>query len=351
MKDKTIPLVLAAALLLIVLLIVLPNAADPGQDVDGMSADDNAQMYEHAHAIGLHPEDPSLVYVGAHNGLYLLKSDEAERLGDREDDFMGFVPHPANPDVFFASGHDAKTGANLGLIASEDGGQTWQQRSEGVNGPVDFHFLVVSPTDPMRLYGLYEAVPSWQMSTDGGYTWTEMPLGSLPLPIFFAADPLDADSVWAATIGGIYRSDNRGETWEEISLGTLNDEPAFAIALHPDGFDAGIAIYQETGGLSVSTDGGATWETSGRLIENDSVLHIVWSRSDTDVLYAMTRSGAIYRSRDAGTSWVPLTEGEEEPHGEGDDHAHTGDEPDDHHAEEDDHPHTDDVPDDHGHEE
>ena len=350
MKNSKTLLLLIAALAVIALLIIR-QPAEPASDMGDVSEDEHVSMYEHAHAIGLHPDDPSLVYVGAHNGLYLLQGDEAERLGDRQDDFMGFVPHPTDPDVFFASGHDAKTGANLGLIASEDGGQTWQQRSEGVNGPVDFHFLVVSPTDPMRLYGLYEAVPSWQMSTDGGYTWTEMPLGSVPLPIFFAADPLDADSVWAATIGGIYRSDNRGETWEEIPLGTLNDEPAFAIALHPDGFDAGIAIYQETGGISVSTDGGTTWESPGKLAENDPVLHIVWSMSDTDMLYAMTRSGAIYRSRDAGTSWVSLTEGEEGPHADEDDHAHTGDEPDDHHADEDDHPHAEGVPDNHGHEE
>src|SRR3546814_16276326 len=102
---------------------------------------------------------------------------------------MGITPHPSDPDVFYASGHPAG-GGNLGFIASEDGGQTWEQVAEGANEPVDFHAMAVSAADPSVIYVLHLDVP---VSHHSSKTWevcaplpatldTSHPLRAQPTP-------------------------------------------------------------------------------------------------------------------------------------------------------------------------
>ena len=69
--------------------------------------------------------------------------------------------------IYFASGHPAD-GGNLGVIRSSDGGAGWELLDPGVGGPVDFHQLDVSKSDPSVLYGVYGTL---QVSRDGGETW------------------------------------------------------------------------------------------------------------------------------------------------------------------------------------
>src|SRR3546814_5804623 len=68
---------------------------------------------------------------------------------------MGFTPHPADPEVLYASGHPAG-GGNLGFIVSRDGGQSWAKLSDGAGGPDDFHQMDISKADPQVIYGRSE---------------------------------------------------------------------------------------------------------------------------------------------------------------------------------------------------
>jgi hypothetical protein len=65
----------------------------------------------------------------------------------------GIAVDPTQPGAFDASGHPEK-GGNLGVLVSTDGAKTWKQVSAGVSGPVDFHSMDASPTDPQRLYAV-----------------------------------------------------------------------------------------------------------------------------------------------------------------------------------------------------
>src|SRR3546814_10407020 len=83
---------------------------------------------------------------------------------------MGFTPHPADPEVLYASGHPAG-GGNLGFIVSRDGGQSWAKLSDGAGGPVDFHQMDISKADPQVIYGVFVEL---QKSTDGGQSWSRV---------------------------------------------------------------------------------------------------------------------------------------------------------------------------------
>lgn len=120
----------------------------------------------HVHGLSFDPADSGRLLIATHHGLHAL--DLASRtttpVGDSQDDFMGFTTPPTATGPLYASGHPAG-GGNLGVIASEDGGQSWAPLSEGVGGPVDFHQMEVSRANAQVLYGSYAG--AIQTSCDG----------------------------------------------------------------------------------------------------------------------------------------------------------------------------------------
>lgn len=93
--------------------------------------------HTHVHGLAVDRNDPSRLLVATHHGLFSASPEgEALRISIVQD-FMGFNPHPSDPDVLYASGHPVG-GGNLGFIASTDAGATWTQISPGAEGPVDF---------------------------------------------------------------------------------------------------------------------------------------------------------------------------------------------------------------------
>lgn len=289
-------LVVALGLLTIVIFIAVVFGPEKTMSETAMGG--------HVHSVALHPNDPDVVYLGTHRGLFVVRDGKKERVGESGDDFMGLAVHQTDPNILYGSGHSETAGENLGLIVSLDAGETWEARSDGIGGPVDFHFLFSSPANPNRLYGVYEFEKSWQVSDDGGFTWRAHEWSGLPLPISFVADPLDVDTIWASTIGGLYLSEDAGVTWVNYEIAEFKKDAVFATAIHPQGISAGIIVYTENYGILVSDDGGTSWQVVGAFDKTDPVLYLLWSTADKNVLYALTRSDALYQSQDAGRSWA-----------------------------------------------
>src|SRR5215212_8071314 len=87
--------------------------------------------HTHIHGLAVDRQDPSKLLIATHHGLFRAGSDgKAERISEVQD-FMGFNPHPSDPNTLYASGHPS-SGGNLGFIASADQGKTWRQISPGV---------------------------------------------------------------------------------------------------------------------------------------------------------------------------------------------------------------------------
>ena len=101
------------------------------------------------------------------------------------------------------------------------------QISPGLNGPVDFHQMTVSPADPETIYGAYGGL---QRSRDGGKTWSAMgptPEGQIDL----AASSTDADTIYAATEAGLLFSGDAGSSWSPL----LEGAPVSMVEVTPDG--------------------------------------------------------------------------------------------------------------------
>jgi photosystem II stability/assembly factor-like uncharacterized protein len=204
-------------------------------------------------ALAVAPSDSQVIYAGTgettiridvSHGDGVYRSTDAGKtwshLGLADTRHIGKIRvHPGNPDLVYvaALGHAFGSNPERGVYKSEDGGKSWRQvlfKSEKA-GAVD---LSIDETNPRILYAaIWEAYRSFSQissggpdsglwrSTDGGETWTDITRnqglpGGIVGKIGVAASPAQSGRVWALIEhqpdGGLYRSDNGGETWERV---------------------------------------------------------------------------------------------------------------------------------------
>jgi hypothetical protein len=259
------------------------------------------QAISHGHGLAVDAKDSSKLYVATHYGLFVLVNEkELYRIGKNKDDYMGFSPHPTDPNIFFTSGHSGSAG-NLGFQKSEDGGVTWGKVSNGVNGPVDFHAMAVSPVNPDLIYGWYQG--NLQRSTDQGKTWEIVNRGLRTG--YLAADPQDESTVYAATPEGIAVSKNKGAIWTTLSP-ELAGGAVSVVAIQPNNENVLLAFAQSLGGLGKSIDGGKTWEKVSERFGGETLYHLTFDKNQPETAYALTDKSSLYKSANGGVTWIKI---------------------------------------------
>lgn len=255
----------------------------------------------HGHGLAVDSVDSNKLYIATHHGLLLLQNEQdLFRIGKKKDDYMGFSVHPTDPKVFFSSGHPA-SGGNIGFQKSEDGGFSWQKVSLGVNGPVDFHAMAVSPANPDLIYGWY--AHALQRSVDGGKNW-EILNTSLENVISFVAHPKETDIVYATAIQGAFVSKDKGVTWNVLSA-DLAENSITMLGIDPIDPNKMLSFSIKLG-LIKSTDGGVTWTELDQSFSGDALLFIAFDKNQTDTAYTLTNTNAIYKTNDGGLSWIKI---------------------------------------------
>lgn len=199
---------------------------------------------------------------------------------------MGFSV--VGPDRFIGSGHpdpdDSGSPANLGLIESRDGGQTW--RNVSLHGEADFHVLQSSAE---RVYGYDGTQGRLMVSSDGGRRWTQR---TPPAAMFdLAIDPADSDRIVASTERGIFSSADAGASWRP-----LRDDIAGLLAWPGP---AQLYLVDGQGQVQRSTDRGRQWEATG----NIGGQPVAFVAHDAE-LYAALGDSTVKRSADGGATWT-----------------------------------------------
>jgi photosystem II stability/assembly factor-like uncharacterized protein len=229
---------------------------------------------------------------------------------------------PSDPDTLYVGTSDE------GLFKSEDGGRTWEQLL-GIEHP-RVTAVAVSPTNGAVYAGTEPS--SLFVSRDGGASWRELEgmrnLPSAPTWSFpprpwtshvraIALSHADPNLVVAGIeLGGILRSADGGETWQDQRPGAQPD--CHSLYGHPG---APELLYEAGGGgFAQSTDFGESWEGA----DGGMDLHYVWGLAadaeDPSLVYASAASGpyqahgrgssnaTIYR-RSGNERWQPVLEG------------------------------------------
>jgi|SRR5262245_10302819 len=177
--------------------------------------------------------------------------------------------------------------------------------------------LAVDPVDPGKVYaGLRHG--GVQRTRDGGRTWTDC---ELPEPDVFSLAVSEADgAIFAGTEPSrLFRSDDGGESWRALDgLLELPSRPKWRfpprpwtshvrwIAPSPHASEV-VLVGIELGGLMRSVDGGETWQDHRPGAQRD-VHSIAWHSRVAGRAYEAGGGGAA-SSTDWGENWQPADEG------------------------------------------
>lgn len=273
---------LAATAVLALTLTLSACSGAKGGDADFPATSQSA--ISHIHGLGIDLADDRL-YIATHEGVFTPgKGGGALRVGDSNDDFMGFTV--AGAKRFLASGHPAPgaTGpGNRGLIESTDSGKTWKNRS--LAGEADFHALDYAGG---TIYGYDSTNGLLRVSKDGTAWEDRARLRALDI----AVNPADPDTVLATTAQGIAKSIDAGKTFAAGQGPVL----AFVSWAKPN------ALYgiDPVGSLNRSTDSGITWKKTATVAGGQpQALTVV----DAQRILAATQGG-VFESQNGGQTFT-----------------------------------------------
>ena len=209
-------------------------------------------------------------------GLYTSVDDGATWLPSTSGPGNDFSVDPFRPDsVYFA------TGAGGQFLRSDDGGATWQQVAVGLELGLRFSAIAADATQNGRLYAAGNLFGSSEpaaiyVSNNRGVSWSK--LGVLPEDPSVSVSELLVDpqrpNVLVALAQDVLRSDDSGITWRVLYV-----RPSFIYGLgggRNTALAAGatldtLVVGTTIGGVTLTTDAGATWQPRNAGLTGDRV--------------------------------------------------------------------------------
>lgn len=232
------------------------------------------------------------------------------------------------------------------VFVSRDAGATWtlndglwnhphRPKWEPGGGGLCLHTILLDPADPDRIRvaistgGMYvteDAGASWRPSNRGvraDFLPDKHPeFGQCVHKV--AQSRQRADRMFLQNHWGLYRSDDRGESWTDIANGVPSDF-GFGLAIHPRDADCAWIVPLESdefrctpeGRLRVyrTRDAGASWHPLADGLPQEGAYETVLRDGlavdplDGAGVYFGTRSGKVFGSADEGDHWTELVDG------------------------------------------
>jgi photosystem II stability/assembly factor-like uncharacterized protein len=293
-------------------------------------------------ALALAPSNPNIIYVGSGEGLQrpdlstgdgIYKSTDAgktwEHLGLRDGQQIGaIIVDPRDPNRVFVAvlGHPYGPNEERGVFRSTDGGKTWQKvlYKDDNTGAVGLAF---DPSNPDTIYvdlwaarqGPWEngawhgAGSGLYKSTDAGKTWRQLTNGLPTIEedlgrIGFAIAPSDPNRLYATVDapskgkGGIYRSDDAGESWrrvnDQLRLWGRGDDFA-EVKVDPKNKDI---VYVANTSTYRSTDGGQKF-TAIKGAPGGDDYHTIWINPDNPQIILLASDQGAVITINGGETW------------------------------------------------
>ena len=285
-------------------------------------------------AIAVHPQRPEVIFLGADDGVY--RSEDAgahwRRLTvPRDLQVWSVLVHQGNPRMIYAGT------SPLGVLRSEDGGETWRLNRIASPERVKMAFdcrvlrLAVDPAHAAHVYAALE-VGGVMRSLDAGETWQDC---AAELATFAerraelrsriqsdndAEGMLDAhalcvsaarpQTVFLAVRMGLFRSADQGASWEDLQVRRFapfsyardvrvspHDPRVLFACLSP-------ASRSEDGSLYRSDDLGASWTRVDRGIKAQAtMMAVALDPRDPARIHCISRCGQVFGTRDGGNRW------------------------------------------------
>jgi photosystem II stability/assembly factor-like uncharacterized protein len=286
------------------------------------------------HAITVHPEHTDTVYLGTTKGVFRStnRGDSWQRLSLPGDpDIWAICIHPQNPRILYAGASPP------GVYRSDDSGDSWRKTADpGLPDRVIMGFacrvmrLDIDPNAPNDVYATLEANGAMR-SRNGGESWEDCTADL----IRFCEEPryrsrigsqteiegmLDGHAltcsaaapgtVFLANRMGLFRSNNRGETWQDMEINRFSpltygrdirvsphDPKVLYACLSPAARSTDGAIYR-------SDDVGQTWKRFDHGVKAEAtMMGVTVHPKDPNQVYGVSRFGQVFGTQDGGRSW------------------------------------------------
>jgi photosystem II stability/assembly factor-like uncharacterized protein len=288
-------------------------------------------------AIEVAEDDPNVIYVGGgektvrgnvSSGYGMWKTEDAgktwKQVGlEKGRHIPRITTHPKNHQIVYAAvlGDIYKPTQERGVYKSTDGGKTWNRTlfANENAGAVD---LILDPNNPRILYASTwnvrrtpyslssggDGSALWK-STDSGETWKEIsknsgfPSDTLGI-IGVTVSPLNSERIWAIVEnkekGGLYRSDDGGDTWEYINSDRdLRQRAWYYTRIYADTEDENT-VYVLNVRYHKSTDGGKNFDTYNAPHGDH---HDLWIAPEDPNRMIIGDDGGAQVTYDGGETW------------------------------------------------
>jgi photosystem II stability/assembly factor-like uncharacterized protein len=291
-------------------------------------------------AVAVADSDPNVIYLGTGSddvrsnvstGRGIYKSTD----GGQTWSFAGLYDagqiggvriHPTNPNVAWvaAQGDAFKANAERGVFKTTDGGKSWR-KVLFVSDQIGAMDVELQPGNPNVVYAWVSRLERkpWTIisggreggfykSTDGGEHFTKITnglptdlIGKANLAVTAAKPNRIYALVEAKPGGGLYRSDDAGQTWQPMNSQPANiasamiQRPFYYVALGADPTNADV-VYTGAEGFWKSTDGGKTFSTF-RTPHGDN--HDIWINPKDGNVMIQSNDGGANVSFDGGRTW------------------------------------------------
>jgi photosystem II stability/assembly factor-like uncharacterized protein len=244
----------------------------------------------------------------------------------------------SEPDVVYAGVEPAA------LFESGDAGETWspvegllnhehQPQWQPGGGGLCLHTIVLDPDNPQRM-GVAISTGGFYRTDDGGRSWRARNTGVraefLPdkHPEFgqcvhkVVNHPSRPERLFLQNHWGLYRSDDWGDSWTDVANGVPSDF-GFAMQMHPHDPDTVYIVPLDSDQFRIvpeaklrvyrTRDAGASWQPlSDGLPQEDAYECVLRDAMCSDGhdragIYFGTRSGKLYGSADEGETWMEIS--------------------------------------------
>ncbi len=253
-------------------------------------------------AMELAPSDPSIIVVGALDGVFRSKDGGQtwERLSPEGHPQIHNVESvavdPVDPDIVYAGTWHLPW-------KTADGGKTWKSNKTGLIDDSDVFSIIVSGSNPKDVY--LSACSGIYKSENQGELFRKvvgMPFSARRTRVLMQ-DPAAPETIYAGTTEGLWKSTDAGKSFKRMTGPNVivND-----VMVDPRQHGR-VLLATDRIGVMVSDNGGERFTVSNRGFAHRQVTALLADRYDPQTLYAGVLNdkefGGVFVSRDSGVTW------------------------------------------------
>ncbi len=264
-------------------------------------------------SLAVDPLLPANVYAGTKGDAIFKSFNGGHQWLSQRKGLEGVTMTSVVHEIRFVPGssHHIFAATSMGVFETENAGETWAKRMDGMIEVLMVVAIDVDPNQPQTLYagtsgGVYR-------SLDGATTWTKVNNGLVPPDVLQSSRALGVvkikidrhapRTVYTATLKGLYKTTNSGESWQRIGE-TLPDQFFSDLILDP--MTPGVVFVASRAGVHKSRDSGRTWDAINEGLTNLNIRALVISPMDPSTLYVGTNRDGLFRTKNGGRFWEPV---------------------------------------------